>query len=234
MNEAHKEYVADFYRRSGAKKADNQDVQLTPLDIATIRTAIAELNGEPWARALYDNLQILVEAGWANARELLDIKTELKDVKPTFAMQALRDRVSEFTTLINRREQDYLNQLLDQGLSEGWTPKRLSSEISQAFADGYHIYDDSGKLVRTVPTEAWSDMVARTELNRAQTMGAMSLYRAAGVKTVKWVTNGTPCDICGDLEGQTFPVDEAEEPPEHPNCNCALVADDADLQVEVA
>lgn len=204
--------------------------------MAAIRTVIAELRGEPWATALYDHLQILVETGWANAKELLDIKGDLADVKPTFAMEALRDRVAEFTTLVNQREQDYLNSLLDSALDRGWTPGKLSTEILHAFADGYHIYNDSGQLVKTMPTDAWSTMVARTELNRAQTMGAMALYHAAGVQKVEWVTNhgATVCADCAELDGETWPIgDVPEDPPLHPNCACALVAADEDLQVEL-
>ena len=218
------------------KAQQNDDVQLTPADVATIRTAIAELNGEPWATALYDNLRILVETGWANASELLDVQAKLADVKPTFAMEALRNRVNEFSFLVNQREQDYLNQLLDQGLSDGWTPKKLSSEIAQAFSDGYHITDASGSVVRTIPTDEWAQMVAQTELNRAQTMGAMSLYHAAGVQKVEFVTNhgSTVCDVCAGYDGEVYPINDVpEEPPVHPRCCCALVAADEDLQVNV-
>jgi SPP1 gp7 family putative phage head morphogenesis protein len=198
------------------------------------------LSAVPYAAALYNDLEILVEAGWTNAKQLLHLKHDLEDVKPTMAMDALRKHVDEFTFMVNQREQDYLNQLLDQGLSEGWTPKKLSSEIAQAFSDGYHVLapDENGQIVvaRTIPTASWSDMVARTELSRAHTMGAVALFEAAHIEKVMYVTTQgqNVCDICSEFDGQVYPLNDAPEIPQHPNCACAYMAADEDVKYEEA
>lgn len=201
-----------------------------------MRGAINELKGDPYATALYDHLAALVEAGWGNAQQLLQIEADFANVKPTFAMEALRKRVDEFAFLINQREQQALNMVLDTALSEGWTSKQLAGEISQTLSDGYHVidHDENGQLVvkRTIPTDAWASTVARTELNRAQTMGALELFRSADIEKVQWVTNGgsTVCDDCDALDGQIFAIDEVPDCPYHPNCCCGLSAADEDVK----
>lgn len=150
-------------------------------------------------------------------------------------MEALRTRVDEFTFLINQREQQALNMTLDTGLDQGWTAKELAENIAQTFAEGYHVLgaDESGQIVvqRVIPSDSWAKMVARTELNRAQTMGALELYSAAGIQKVKWSTNGDPCPkICAPLDGEVFAIADAPECPAHPNCNCAFTPADDDVK----
>lgn len=174
----------------------------------------------------------MVEAGWTNAKELLHLQADFKDIKPTFAMEALRKRVDAFTFMVNQREQEALNMTLDTALDQGWTPKQLAGEIGKTFADGYHITNNKGDLIRTVPTDYWSQTVARTELNRAQTMGALALYDAAGIKRVQWQTNhgSTVCDECQGYDGETYAMADAPECPAHPRCCCALIAADDDVK----
>jgi SPP1 gp7 family putative phage head morphogenesis protein len=216
--------------------SDNAEhIALTPAEIAALREAIKQLQGTPYADALYSDMEALVEAGWTNAKQLLHLQADLDNVKPSMAMDALRKHVDDFTFMVNQREQDYLNQLLDRGLSEGWTPKKLSSEIAQAFSDGYHIKTDTGEM-RVIPTDTWADTVARTELSRAQIMGTVALYEAAGIQKVMYVTTqgGNVCDICSQFDGQTYALDDAPEIPQHPNCCCAYMAADEDVKYQEA
>lgn len=221
------------------KAEPTDERKLTAADVAEIRALIKKLKGDPYAVALYDDLQAMLAAGAANASDLLGIKVDLEGVKQSWAMQALRDHVGDFAVLINQREQDYLEQLLDQGLADGWTPKRLKDEISQSFAEGYHILGDTGELDRTIPSDSWAEMVARTELNRAQTFGALSLYSAAGIEKIQWLTTGggDVCDICAPADGeivkmgQVFDSVDVDAPPAHPRCNCAVIAADDDVRL---
>lgn len=173
------------------------------------------------------------EAGWGDARTSLHIDLDFEGVKQTSAMEALRAHAEAFAPLVDDRENQTIVSLIDQALDDGWTPAKLASGISASFAEGYHIYDDSGALVRTVPTDSWSEMVARTELSRAQTAGALALYRDAAIEKVMYVTTQGPsvCDECAPLDGQVFAIDDLGDntPPIHPRCCCALVAADDDV-----
>jgi len=76
--------------------------------------------------------------------------------------------------------------------------------------------------------------VARTEVAYAATTTQMEAYRYCGVEQVQFVYGGGPCTegVCPELDGQVFPIDEAEEPPIHPNCDCVLVPFVADALTE--
>lgn len=73
-------------------------------------------------------------------------------------------------------------------------------------------------------------MIATTEITRAMTAAAGEAYRAAGVKKVRWITrSANPCPVCLANEaagprflGEPFPSGSTA-PPEHPNCECALM-----------
>jgi hypothetical protein len=78
-------------------------------------------------------------------------------------------------------------------------------------------------------------MIAITEVTRAMNAAAMEAYRQAGVKRVRWITrSGNPCKICLANEaagprylGEPFPSGSTA-PPEHPNCQCALIPAEGD------
>jgi hypothetical protein len=73
-------------------------------------------------------------------------------------------------------------------------------------------------------------LVARTEVTRAMGVAAGDVYRAAGTERVRWITRSAhPCPVCLANEaagprylGEPFPSGSTA-PPEHPNCECALI-----------
>jgi hypothetical protein len=83
-------------------------------------------------------------------------------------------------------------------------------------------------------SEDRADMIAGTEIARANSVGALEGYKAArdaGVKVMKaWLPDDEPCDeICRPNVDQG-PIDLDEdfdsgdgEPPGHPGCRCALI-----------
>lgn len=232
LQRAHQEYAAQL----PVAKADGED--LTPEEADMLRQAISEMDGQPYFTALYDDLSAILAAGTATAADLLNIKIDMDGVKQSWAMDALRKHIEDFTFLVNEREQEYMNSLIDQGLADGWTPKRLKSEIATAFSDGYHIMND-GKLERTIPSDSWAEMVARTELNRAQTFGAASLYSAAGIQRVEWMATGgaDECPECAIADGTVQKIGDPFDgvdvpmPPAHPRCNCAISPADDDVRL---
>lgn len=200
-----------------------------------MRKAVAAIDGD-YATVLYEAMALLAQSGYDDAAELLDIELGF-DVTQSAAMEQLRENLGDFSFMVNDREQSVVNDLVDEGLAAGWTPGKLADAISDSFADGYHILDDDGNVERTIATDAWSNVVARTELSRAQNLGAVSLYRDAGIEKVMWVTTqgANVCDICEPADGEVMPLGDVfdsvdvDAPPAHPNCCCALMPADADV-----
>jgi SPP1 gp7 family putative phage head morphogenesis protein len=206
------------------------DSTLTATEAAALKRHVQALSGDIWSQALYDEMVILVESGWDSAGEVIGMdaaQIEASfDTIPATTLQAIRDDADQFGFLVNEREHQALFDVIDAAVADGQTPGELAGVISQTFAQGYHVDD-----TRQVPTKAWAKMVARTELNRAQTMGAMALYNAAGIEKVMFVTSqgSTVCDICEPLDGQIFDIDDVDAPPLHCNCACAIMAADEDV-----
>ena len=86
-----------------------------------------------------------------------------------------------------------------------------------------------------------ADMISRTEIARANSVGALESYKSArdaGVTVLKsWEVDDEPCPIC-EANGDQDPIpldDDFEsgdsEPPAHPNCECALspVVDESEI-----
>jgi SPP1 gp7 family putative phage head morphogenesis protein len=234
------EHAALPKAKAAVVKADPQpeDQSLTPQDAILLKQAVQHLTGGVYAEAIYDEMAILVEAGWASAKQLLDLSASF-ETAPSFLLDAIREQADQFGFLVNDRESDALIDAIDNAVATGATPAELSSTIGQLFSSGYHSYQD-GELVRTTPTDVWTKLVARTELSRAQTMGAVALYRAASIQKVMWVTTegANVCDICEPADGQIenlgddFESVDVSQPPAHPNCCCALIPADEDVNPE--
>jgi SPP1 gp7 family putative phage head morphogenesis protein len=210
---------------------------LTASEAATLKQVVNEMTGDVWSQALYDELSLMVESGYVSAGDLVEASGAQIDFEfgnvPSTTLDAIRKQAEQFAFMVNQREQQAIFDVVDTAVAEGQTPKELAGVIQDTFAEGYHIQTPDG-VDKRVPTDAWSKMVARTELSRAQTMGAMSLYDTAGIEKVEWVTSGTACDECEPLEGQIFRLDDVDEPPLHPNCACSLVPADEDVAYERA
>jgi len=218
-----------------AKKADDQNSPavryLTPLDAETLRQAVKNLNlGKKYANAIYDDMRILVEAGFESAKDFLDLSLRF-DVTPSVAMYELRAHADEFGSLVVKREKKALFDTIDRALAEGWTSKKTADQLLATLQDGYHVYNDDGTLAKVIPTKDWATMVARTELSRAQTLGNLALYRAAQIEKVLYSTTegANVCDECAGYDGKIYPIDDAPEIPQHPNCCCCFIAADADV-----
>jgi hypothetical protein len=106
----------------------------------------------------------------------------------------------------------------------------VASNISAFFAEGYHVDGN-----RKIPTDSWSETVARTELSRAANLGAFDAYRDAGVQKIQWLATASACDDCADADeeivdlGDDFDGVEVDSPPAHPRCVCTTIPVDADL-----
>ena len=212
-----------------------------------MKQIVAELSADGWSQALYDEMSLLVEAGFVSAGELLKVAGKIEasveyDAVPSVTLDAVRDKATSFAFMVNQREQQAMFDVIDAAIAEGQTPKELAGVVADTFAEGYHITSPGTGVVKKIPTSDWSQMVARTELSRAQTAGQVALYKLAGIEKVRWVSNhgDTVCDECDEADGQVVtmgdPFDgvDTDEPPAHPNCCCALMAADEDVDYQEA
>lgn len=89
----------------------------------------------------------------------------------------------------------------------------------------------TGKILRRgyeykIPAKRYTEIIGRTEANRATVMGRVDAYRESGlVKSLIHITAGDRrvCPICEPLEGEIYSVDEARfKIPVHAMCRCTV------------
>lgn len=117
---------------------------------------------------------------------------------------------------ISETTREDLRNTIAQAFEEGWNPSQLAAVIegSQTFSS------------------ARSDLIAKTEITRAQAQGNLGSWISSGViLAVQWQTSADHecCDECDLFEeqGEVEPGHEfapgVTAPGAHPRCNCALV-----------
>lgn len=114
------------------------------------------------------------------------------------------------------------------------TRNDLRRIISESFEDEM----DISELVKEIQDASTfgvvrSQLIAKTEVSRAQAGGTYSVWEQTGVvKTVRWQNSNLPnvCDMCvenaaaGEIDfGKKFPSGVLF-PPEHPGCRCVVYA----------
>jgi hypothetical protein len=119
-------------------------------------------------------------------------------------------------------------------VKEGWTRVRLSNLLEHALR--LQIEDGDFVIIngRNYNIESYAEMVARTEIRKAQTEAAKETCSEYGCDLVEWSIHANPCPECAELEGQVFSLSGQDvefpqlgaddEPPLHPNCGHSLLA----------
>lgn len=214
---------------------------ITADEAAALAVVVRKLTGGMWSEALYDEMSAMLEAGWISAGELITasgtVQLGFENIVPQAALDALRTKVDKFSFMVNEREQTMLLATIKGALENGTSVGELAQQIEDLFAEGYHILNDDDKVVKRIPTADWSEMVARTELSRAQTLGQIALYQKAQIKKVVWMSNhgDTVCDLCDEADGTIQPLGDdfdgvdVDAPPAHPHCCCTLLPADEDV-----
>lgn len=170
------------------------------------------------------------------------------DLKPQNAIDALYQYTLVFAQNVVDREKVAIKDALLAGIDAGESTAEIAQRIRDTLDDGIHILSDNGVLqsvdgmpvlsratgevVRVIPADTWSEMVARTEVARAMQAGVMVTYRAAGVKYVQWIAadDERTCVQCSDLDGEIAPLDgsfsdgTAVGDLAHISCRCTTVS----------
>lgn len=111
------------------------------------------------------------------------------------------------------------------------TREELRNIIEAAFAEKLSRSEIVRRIEDAGPFSlSRAQMIAQTEIVRAQSMGALAVWKSAGITKVRWIAGGpNPCEECltnaaaGSVElGKAFPSGDIA-PGAHPRCSCALV-----------
>lgn len=119
-----------------------------------------------------------------------------------------------------------ISQILAQGLLEGKGARDLADAIANVLLGGTK-GSATNIIGRFVDARRRAEMIARTEIIRAHHLGMIQQYRNWGLIDVhvqaEWKTAGDNrvCELCAELEGKIFTLDEIEYLiPYHTNCRC--------------
>lgn len=147
----------------------------------------------------------------------VDSESELVNQVSNRAVAAAKERAAELVTGIDENTRSMLADIIADGLAENIGLDEIAANIEEAGAF----------------SEDRADLIARTEVSRANSDAALDAYTAArdeaGVNVQKeWLLGANPCPICEenneagaiDLDDEFPSGDDA--PPAHPNCECAL------------
>jgi SPP1 gp7 family putative phage head morphogenesis protein len=211
-----------------ASDADYADLK------ARIQMALATYSAHDLRAAVEPLIAKAIASGVSDAQAELAITTSFH-IPQTRALNALEDYFLQFVHDVADREKQSIKAELSDGINAGLPTKVIAQNILASLDHEIHYVDDSGKIVRTVPADSWAEMVARTEVARAQNAGVIEAYRAAGVERVTFIAadDERTCPVCEELDGQTFDLSEIEgsdeEIPVHPSCRCTWVSADKEL-----
>jgi len=132
---------------------------------------------------------------------------------------------------------------LDKGRALGETRKLLHGTVGlteqqsqaalrvyeRAFADGLtgdEAMEEMGRYSEKA-LRYREELIAQTESAAASSAGLLAAFEENDMKEAEWVADLGPgcCEECTALNGQVFPIEEAEGMlPAHPGCECSWVA----------
>ena len=191
---------------------------LSPNLVAEVRqTVTANLND--LSNYQIDFVTDIVEDAYTTAvsksAKLIGMKTEWGLVRQEMIDRAVNAPINgkRFSSRIWDNTNKLANRIYDDVIDcvkNGEQPKRIVKKIK----DDYGVSAYQAKRLVT------------TEVARVVNAGQMDIYRESGLvdKVLYTATlEDNTCDICADLDGKTFKLNDAPNIPQHPNCRCCLV-----------
>ncbi len=196
-----------------------------------------------WSQRLqelaYDYVVEAVSAGARHAGRVYPQVTPTWDALNPQVVEWLNEYTELMAESVNATMQDQLRSVLIEGLESGANREQMQDAVMAALSPE--------------ATRARADMIARTELNRANNAGHVWQVRDAGAVAKIWRANQDACDWCAALDGMTISIDrhffergerldipdpddpdsaigmsldyeDVDHPPLHPNCRCFVEA----------
>jgi uncharacterized protein with gpF-like domain len=210
----------------------SDQVDLSGLDV------LADITAEELERLVKDTAgRVLAQLGVADRADLVDQVNEI-------AVEMANERAAE---LVGMRYVD--GEFVENPNAEYRIADATRNLIRQAIAEGLDENIGLNDIIDNIEALGFSedraDLIARTEIARANSDAAVASYgaaRDAGVAVRKaWILGENPCAICEENEAEgdididdDFPSGD-DAPPAHPNCECAVVPvveDDGETEEE--
>jgi len=122
------------------------------------------------------------------------------------AIKFLEENAAQLSQSSLERLKGNLDQTIIEGVKEGKPIREVTKDVQAIFDDmkGYE-----------------AERIARTEVARGVTNGALSGYTEMGIEIVEFYANAGACPICEAHHGDLMTIDEAMGLiPLHPNCYC--------------
>ncbi|MCK5140150.1 MAG: minor capsid protein, partial [Thermodesulfovibrionia bacterium] len=124
---------------------------------------------------------------------------------------------------------------LVKGMTEDIS-NRLKGELSRGLIEGEGVNDLKARVTKVFDvSENRAEMIARTESQRATSLGKLQAYKASGEKAKKvWITtfDNRTCPLCKRMHNQEVDLNDSFKDPNtdwksqiplrHPRCRCVL------------
>lgn len=111
-----------------------------------------------------------------------------------------------------------------QGITD-FTVETLARTLAEGVAAGENITDLTARVRHALGDGSRAEMIARTEVARAQTVATKDTYVENGMGGRQWLAASDAEEDCADLDGTIVAMDDDfpdGDPPLHPNCRCAI------------
>lgn len=118
------------------------------------------------------------------------------------------------------RFRDQLVQIVGEGATRGWGPKRLERQIRQALQGA----KDPRRLTQRLGLEQRASNIARSELATVYARATLARAQERGDGYVRVLASNDErvCPTCASRNGRVYPVDRIALP-FHPRCRCVAV-----------
>jgi hypothetical protein len=150
-----------------------------------------------------------MEKGYAIANKIgIDVAFDMEAP----GLKALAGKLAGRVTGINATTKDALDAQINEGLRRGYSTMQISQGVEDENYQGVEGVFEQAKGYR-------AEMIARTETMTAYNSATLDAYAVSEQVDEVEVLDGTDDPECADMNGQTFPLDEAEGlmDDEHPN-----------------
>lgn len=223
-----KQVRADLDKIAKAKKPkDTADEIAQAADLSAIEAIIPDVADEFESVAIDTSTYALAQIGPDATSDLVDqVNEKAVETARQFAAELVGMRYDENGDLVEAARAEYridesTRDMIRDTIADGLEENIGTDAIAEAIMDS------------TGFSEERADLIAHTEIARANSMAAVEGYRGArddlGVNVKKeWLVSDEPCPICVDNEADgAIDLDDDfssgdGEPPAHPNCECAI------------
>lgn len=207
-----------FFEAGGLREAEDPRARLQRL-----LKSVDSMSPDELAAAIHDMQKQVYEAGAQSAQAEVGVSL---DLKPERALDEMYHHTLRFSRLVVDREKVAVKNAILQGMDAGESVDEIAQRIRDSFDDGMHIIDEEGGVARIIPADTWAEIVARSEVARAESAGVIDTYRDAGVTQMMFVAaeDERTCPECEDLDGTIMEIDSEDAPPVHASCRCTTIA----------